>query len=51
MVHVVAGSGPDLFGRDWLSKLNVTVGLINSLEDSYQLENLVEEFSDVFRPG
>ena len=51
MVHVVAGSGPNLFGRDWLSKLNVTVGLINSLEDSYQLENLLEEFSDVFRPG
>jgi len=51
VLHVVTGRGPSLMGRDWLSKLEVSIGMINSLEDSNQLDDLLEEYSDVFRSG
>ena len=31
-VHVVAGEGPDLFGRDWMSRFGVTLDSIHALD-------------------
>ena len=30
-VHVVAGEGPDLFGRDWMNEFGVTIDSIHAL--------------------
>ena len=38
-------------GRDWLSKLNVSIGVINSVGDPYQLDSLLAQYSEVFKPG
>ena len=33
-VQVVAGEGPDLAGRDWLSKLNISCGQVHLVQHS-----------------
>lgn len=50
-VHVVAGNGPNLMGRDWLSHFDVDLkGLqsINSVTADQQLSGLLEKYSSVF---
>ena len=46
---VVKGAGPNLFGRDWLSQINVNMGKIFSLEPpSVPLKEIIEEYPNVF---
>ena len=42
---MVKGAGPNLFGRDWLSQVNVNMGEIFSLEP---LKEIIEEYPNVF---
>ena len=47
-VLVVPGSGPNLFGRDWLEKLPINISAIcNQIEWT----NLNQEFAELFKPG
>ena len=39
-IQVVEGAGPDLMGRDWLAKFEVTLGEVNHLEESTQPQAL-----------
>ena len=41
-IQVVAGEGPDLMGRDWLTRLNVSSGQVNLLEQD-QLKAMLEK--------
>ena len=52
-VQVVAGNGPDLMGRDWLSELKVTlkVGEVNTVEGGNSLQTVLERHSAVFEKG
>ena len=52
-VQVVAGNGPDLMGRDWLSELKVTlkIGEVNTVEGGNSLQTVLERHSAVFEKG
>ena len=53
-VHVVEGSGPSLFGCDWLHHLTLdwkTIGLATLDIGSTQVEVLQKRYKDVFSPG
>ena len=45
-LHVVEGTGPNLFGRDWLSKIKIDWHELNHLSDTNkQLDNLLSKHS------
>ena len=51
---VVEGSGPSLFGRDWLGQLQLdwkTIGLARLSEQDTQIEALKKKYDKVFSPG
>jgi len=51
---VVEGSGPSLFGRDWLRHLTLdwkTIGLATLDTSRTQVEALQKKYSNVFSPG
>ena len=51
---VVEGSGPSLFGRDWLGKLQLdwkAIGLARLSEQHTQIEALKTKYDKVFSPG
>ena len=51
---VVEGSGPSLFGRDWLGQLRLdwkTIGLAMLSEQSTQIEALKKKYEQVFSAG
>ena len=47
MLQVVDGAGPNLMGRDWLSNLKVTRGLVN-LVDHDQLKEVLDKHDTIF---
>ena len=52
LFHVVAGNGPNLMGRDWLSHFDVDLkGLrsINSVTADQELSEVLEKYSDVLQ--
>ena len=51
---IVEGSGPSLFGRDWLGQLQLdwkTIGLAMLSEQSTQMAVLMKKYSQVFSAG
>ena len=52
-VQVVAGNGPDLMGRDWLSELKVSlkIGEVNTMEGGSSLQTVLERHSAMFEKG
>ena len=51
VVHVVAGNGPNLMGRDWLYSLRVSIGEIYSTISLKYLINLLQKHSVDFTEG
>ena len=54
ILTVVEGSGPSLFGRDWLGQLQLdwkTIGLVRLSEQDTQIEALKKKYDKVFSPG
>ena len=49
-VIVLKGSGPFLFGRDWLAKLKLDWPAICRVSTDASMDELVTEFADVFSP-
>ena len=47
---VVKGEGPSLFGRDWLTKIHLNWGAINTVK-CRTLTSVLESYSSVFEPG
>ena len=47
-IQVVEGAGPDLMGRDWLAKFEVTLGEVNHLEETTQPQALQVKDPEVF---
>ena len=45
---VVDGNGPNLLGRDWLSKCRVNLGEIFSLDSPNALKEVQKRYSSVF---
>ena len=45
---LVSGSGPSLFGRNWLSEIRLDWGSINLIQDR-TLDEVLEEYSDIFK--
>ena len=48
---VVAGSGPSLLGRDWLTKLRLDWKEILSITVQHTLESILRQHEKVFEPG
>ena len=46
----VKGEGPSLFGRDWLTKIRLDWGAINTVK-CRTLTSVLERYSSVFEPG
>jgi len=51
VVHVVAGNGPNLMGRDWLYSLKVSIGEIHKVQVPNGLPELLEKHKQVFSDG
>lgn len=51
VVHVVAGNGPNLMGRDWLCSLKVSIGELHKVQVSNELSGLLEKHKQVFSNG
>ena len=47
-IHVVQGGGPNLMGRDWLSKFEVNLGDINVVESVSPLKEVLDKYTEVF---
>ena len=51
VVHVAAGNGPILMGRDWLCNLKVSIGELHKVQVSNELSGLLEKHKQVFSNG
>ena len=49
-LEIVAGSGPTLFGRDWMSKISLDWGKIHQVHNA-ALYSLLNKYTDVFSEG
>ena len=50
-VHVVAGQGPNLLGRDWLSKFKINLANLYTLVAPDKLDQVLNKHSQVFQEG
>ncbi len=48
---VVVGSGPCLFGRDWLTHIRLDWKQINRLSNDSPLQKVLEKYPAVFQEG
>ena len=46
-VHVIKGSGPSLFGRDWLAKVTLNWGSIKKI--CSELETILNRYNVLFK--